>query len=75
VLLLFEEISGLKINFHKSTMFGVNVVDRVHEVTSVMNCKHDHIFVMYLGLPIGGHPRKLHFWYPLIDHMIVWLEK
>ena len=56
-------------------MFGVNVVDRVHEVTSVMNCKHDHIFVMYLGLPIGGHPRKLHFWYPLIDRMIVWLEK
>jgi len=31
---------------------------------------------MYLGLPIGGDPRKLQFWYPLVErirsHMSGW---
>jgi len=68
VLLLFESISGLKVNFHKSMLFGVGVaVSWLHEVASVMNCKHGHLPFLYLGFPIGGDPRRLQFWYPLVE--------
>jgi len=67
-LLLFESIYGLKVNFNKSMLFGVNVNDSwLHEVASVMSCKHGLLPFMYLGLPIGGNPRKLQFWYLLVD--------
>ncbi|GAU29337.1 hypothetical protein TSUD_227080 [Trifolium subterraneum] len=68
VLSLFENVSGLKINFHKSMLFGVNVNDSwLHEAASVLRCKHGRLPFLYLGLPIGGDARKLQFWYPLVD--------
>jgi len=70
VLLLFEAISGLKVNFHKSMLFGVNVSDSwLHEAVVVMHCKHGRIPFLYLGLPIGGDPRKLQFWQPLVERI------
>jgi hypothetical protein len=75
VLILFEVISGLKANFHKSRLFGVNTSDSwLHEAALVMNCKHGRLPFLYLGLPIGGDPRKLNFWYPLIDRVRKWLS-
>lgn len=60
VLLLFLKISGLKINFHKSMLFGIHVVvSWLHEAAVVMNCKHGCLPFMYLGLPTGVDPRKL----------------
>jgi len=74
VLLLFESISGLKVNFHKSMLFGVGVVvSWLHEAASVMNCKHSQLPFLYLGLPIGGDPRRLQFWYPLVERIRSWL--
>jgi hypothetical protein len=44
VLLLFEKISGLKVNFHKSMLFRINVAESwLHEAAVVMNCKHGHL--------------------------------
>jgi len=34
-----------------------------------MSCKHGHLPFLYLGLPIGGDPRKLQFWYSLVDRI------
>ncbi|GAU35536.1 hypothetical protein TSUD_155670 [Trifolium subterraneum] len=79
VLILFESISGLKVNFNKSMLVGVNVNDSwLHEAASVMNCKHGKLPFLYLGLPIGGDPRKLQFWYPLVDRIrkrVIWAGK
>jgi len=70
VLLLFEVVSGLKVNSHKSMLFGMNVNDSwLHEAAVVMHCKHGRIPFLYLGLPIGGDPRKLQFWNPLVDRI------
>jgi len=42
VLLLFEKISRLKVHFHKSMLFGINVNGSwLHEASVVLNCKHD----------------------------------
>jgi len=70
VLALFESVSSLKVNFHKSMLYGVNVAGSwLHEAASVLHCKHGRLPFLYLGLPIGGDPRKLAFWYPLVDRI------
>jgi hypothetical protein len=69
-LLLFEKLSGLKVNFHKSMLFGVNInTSWLQEAALVMRCKHGTLPFLYLGLPIGGDPRRLSFWYPLVDRI------
>jgi hypothetical protein len=66
-LLLFEALSGLKVNFSKSQLVGVNVHDSwLSEAAMVLNCKMGSIPFVYLGLPIGGNPRRLAFWEPLL---------
>ncbi|GAU51648.1 hypothetical protein TSUD_414700 [Trifolium subterraneum] len=70
VLLLFENISGLRVNFHKSMLCGININKSwLLEAASVMCYKYGQLRFLYLGLPIGGDPRKLNFWYPLIDRI------
>ena len=70
VLLLFEELSGLKVNFSKSLLVGVNVQGSwLSEAAMVLNCKVGTIPFMYLGLPIGGNASQLPFWEPLINHI------
>ena len=62
LLLLFEEISGLKVNFTKSMFTGVNIPDTwLAEAALVMNCRRGSIPFVYLGLPIGEDSRKLSF--------------
>jgi hypothetical protein len=68
VLLLFEEVSGLKVNFNKSLLTGVNIPSSwLSEAASVLNCKTGTIPFVYLGLPIGGDATKLSFWKPVLD--------
>jgi len=65
----------LKVNFHKSMLFGVNVPDSwLHYAALVMKCKHGHIPFLYPGLLIGGDPRKIHVWYPLVERIRSWLS-
>lgn len=55
VLLLFEEISGLKVNFNKSLLTDVNISGLwLVEAAMVMNCRMESIPFVYLGLPIVG---------------------
>jgi len=62
MLLLFENISGLKVNFNKSMLTGVNISDSwLSEAALVMNCRKGTIPFMYLGLPIGGDSTKIAF--------------
>jgi len=75
VLLLFEEISGLKVNFHKSMLNGVNVNDSwLAEAALVLNCRRGSIPFVYLGLLIGGDSTKLSFWKPVIDRVVARLS-
>jgi hypothetical protein len=63
VLYLFEAMSGLKGNFHKSMLVGVNVNDSwLNEVALVLKCKIGKIPFVYLGMSISGNVRRLIFW-------------
>jgi len=71
VLLLFEEVSGLKVNFRKSMLIGVNITDSwLTEVALVMNCRKGLVPFVYLGLPIGGDAKKFSFWKPIVDRIV-----
>jgi len=71
VLLLFEELSGLKVNFNKSMLTGVNIsASWLSAAAVLMNCRRGIIPFVYLGLPIGGDSRKISFWKPVIDRII-----
>jgi mannosylglycoprotein endo-beta-mannosidase len=67
VLALFAAVSDLKMNFHKSMLVRVNVPETwLTEAASVLGCSVGRILFLYLGLPIGGDPRHLSFWDPVV---------
>jgi hypothetical protein len=58
ILCIFEQLSGLKINFHKSEIFCFgNAKELEHEYTHVLGCESGSLPFRYLGVPI--HYRKL----------------
>jgi hypothetical protein len=60
-------MSGLKVNFHKSLLVGMNIADSwLNEAASILHCKVGKVPFLYLGLSIGGDPRKLAFWDPVL---------
>ncbi|GAU40363.1 hypothetical protein TSUD_319750 [Trifolium subterraneum] len=70
VLVLFETMSGLKVNFHKNMLVGVNIPDSwLGEAASALCCKVGKIPFVYLSLPIGGDPRRLGFWEPVLTRL------
>ncbi|GLT88308.1 hypothetical protein SLE2022_063410 [Rubroshorea leprosula] len=68
IMRAFELVSGLKINYGKSSLIGINVDDLWEkEMTCLLNCKSGSLPCKYLGIPLGADPRKIATWKPLID--------
>ncbi|MCI06294.1 cysteine-rich receptor-like protein kinase, partial [Trifolium medium] len=58
------------VNFNKSILVGVNIVDSwLAEAASVLGCTVGKVPFMYLGLPIGGDPQRLSFWDPVLTRI------
>ncbi|XP_028065894.1 uncharacterized protein LOC114268862 [Camellia sinensis] len=59
LLLYFEVVLGLWVNFRKSELIPVGEVDRLPILAAVLECKVLVLPVLYLGLPLGAsfkHP-------------------
>ncbi|GKU97403.1 hypothetical protein SLEP1_g10552 [Rubroshorea leprosula] len=55
IMRVFELVSGLKINFDKSLLYGLNVEEEWLEKTAwSLNCRRGPLPFKYLGIPIGG---------------------
>jgi hypothetical protein len=66
----FEMVSGLKINFWKSSLIGVNVSPEFLRVASAfLNCRVSSLPFKYLGLPVGASPRRVTTWEPLLESL------
>ncbi|GKV27391.1 hypothetical protein SLEP1_g36564 [Rubroshorea leprosula] len=64
----FELVSGLKINYAKSQLMGVNLEEGWKEKMACrLYCKGEDLPFKYLGIPIGGNHRKLAMWQPLVE--------
>jgi hypothetical protein len=58
ILSAFEQLSGLKINFHKSELFCFGeALNEVNTYTELFGCGQGHFPMRYLGIPI--HYRRL----------------
>jgi hypothetical protein len=71
MLVLFELMSGLKVNFHKSICW-LGLIYQIIGYTrsrSALHCKMGKIHFLYLGLPIGGASRRRGFWEPVLSRI------
>ncbi|MCI06917.1 LINE-1 reverse transcriptase like, partial [Trifolium medium] len=80
ILRWFELISGLKVNFFKSRLFGVNVCNAfMDQAASFLHCKKGNFPFVYLGLPVGANPRKASTWVPVVKaiekRLLSWKNK
>nr|GEY28825.1 RNA-directed DNA polymerase, eukaryota [Tanacetum cinerariifolium] len=64
----FNQVSGLKINFNKSNLFGVGVpFAEVVSLASITGCNALSTPFNYLGLPIDCNMALVKSWDPIID--------
>lgn len=64
----FEWCSGQKINWDKSALYVVHIEEnKLLSTVTRLNCKAGYLPFIYLGLPLGGYPKKVSFWLPMID--------
>ena len=69
ILLWFAIFSGLHINFHKSSLIGINVgEDTCVSMASSVFYRFDSLRCSYLGMPLGSNPRRLSTWKPIIKN-------
>ncbi|GJZ50191.1 RNA-directed DNA polymerase, eukaryota, reverse transcriptase zinc-binding domain protein [Tanacetum coccineum] len=67
VLHVFYLASGLKINIHKSNIYGIGVnKDEVLSMASNAGCMAGDIPFNYLGLPIGSNMKSIASWKTLL---------
>jgi hypothetical protein len=63
----FELVSGLKVNFSKSRLIGVNVsTNFLERAAHFLHCKIGSLPFTYLGLPVGANPRRASTWEPVV---------
>ncbi|GKV44307.1 hypothetical protein SLEP1_g51499 [Rubroshorea leprosula] len=64
----FELVSGLKVNYAKSQLMGVNVEEAwVEKMAYRLYCKRKDLPFKYLGIPIGGNHRRIAMWHNLME--------
>ncbi|XP_015970212.1 uncharacterized protein LOC107493670 [Arachis duranensis] len=64
----FELISGLNINFEKSSLIPINCEEQwVRSMCRMWGCKEANLPVKYLGVPLEANPRLVKTWKPIID--------
>ena len=67
VLLLFEALSGLKVNLAKSAIIPIGEVLDLHQLAHFFGCGVDSLPSTYLGLPHGAPYKSKIVWEPVIE--------
>lgn len=53
ILLIFEAVTGLRVNLSKSSLFSINADNCIEDLAEVLGCKVEQLPTTYLGLPSG----------------------
>lgn len=65
---MFFLASGLKINLHKSKLYGVGVIaNQVSYLSNCMGCSSSSLPFIHLGVPIGQNMSRIDSWGSIID--------
>lgn len=71
VLMWYEQISGMRINFHKSELVPLNLeTDEAHRFAHVMSCPLGSFPIKYLGVPLHYDNLSREDIQPLVDKML-----
>jgi hypothetical protein len=74
MLMLFEKVSRMNINFSKSKFIPLNLErDQFHEVAHVLCCPIGTLPFKYLGVPIHFEKLKREDLQHIIDKLIRWV--
>src|SRR3954471_11504940 len=66
----FEIVSGLRINFSKSSVSGVNIGNwLLRSATSFLGCKKGDIPFSFLGIVVGVNPRRRMVWVGVLSNI------
>jgi hypothetical protein len=75
LLLCFESMSGLRINFHKSEVMLLGTSpEEQQRISNILNCKLGTFPFTYLGLPIGDRALMASDWDPLGLKVVKWVD-
>lgn len=66
ILIIFEIISGLHINFQKSVICPVNAVENVQRLAETLGWNIGTFPTTYLGLPLGARYKNTSVWLELL---------
>ncbi|XP_016168179.1 uncharacterized protein LOC107610679 [Arachis ipaensis] len=70
LLRCFELMSGLSINFEKSSLIPINCEEQwIRNMCQLLGCKGETLPVKYLGIPLGANPRLVKTWKPILDRV------
>ncbi|GKU85336.1 hypothetical protein SLEP1_g16 [Rubroshorea leprosula] len=70
ILRSFELVSGLKVNFYKSALYGINMDETELETFArKLNCVVGSIPFKYLGVLVGADQKKVSTWTPTVDYL------
>jgi len=73
ILRNFEMVSGLKINFNKSNIIGINVEERFLDAAEqFLNCKKSSFPFKFLGIPVGANPHRCERWKVFESRLASW---
>jgi len=62
ILTIFEGISGLHVNWHKSCLYPVNQVTNMQILAENLGCQMDSLPTKYLGMPLGAKNKEVEVW-------------
>jgi hypothetical protein len=69
--MIFEQVPGMRINFHKSEVIPLNLEeDVVHEISHILSCTVGTLPFKYLGVPLHFNKLKRDDLQPILDKLI-----
>jgi len=73
ILRSFELVSGLRVNFHKSKVYGIHASQIfLQAALTFLSCNVGLLPFKFLGLPIGDNPRRSSTWKLVIENLKKW---
>lgn len=67
ILVLFEAVSGLKVNWRKSSLCPVNEVRQIQSLAGILGCSLEKLPTTYLGMPLGSSHKALEIWDGILE--------
>ncbi|KAH0709195.1 hypothetical protein KY284_010622 [Solanum tuberosum] len=67
ILTIFEGISGLHVNWHKSCLYPVNQVANMQVLAENLGCQVASLPTKYLGMPLGAKNKEVEVWNEVLE--------